>query len=432
MAYSRALAVCVFVCACATLVAQEQGGDPKQRVRAARDLAKQGSSDAIPKLQAMLSDPVPDVRIEAVKAITDIGTRTSLDPLIQATRDNDPEVQIRATDGLVNFYLPGYVKTGLGASIRRVGGAIKGRFTDTNDQVIDPYVEVRPEVIEALGKLARGGVSMEARANAARAVGILRGKAAIPDLVQALRSKDDQVMYESLTAIQKIGDPAAAPQISFLLRDLNDKIQIAAIETTGLLRNRDALPQLRSVLQDARSNKVRRAALVAIAMMPDESSRPLYERYLSDKDDGLRAAAAEGLARLKNPRDLPRLEKNFNDERKMSPRLSDAFALVMLGKTDVSEFSPLQYLINSLNSAAWKGVSRAFLVELARNSNVRRPLEAAMQRGTRDEKIELAHVLAASGDKESVRFLEALSRDPDGEVAEAALSATRTLKARLP
>jgi len=34
--------------------------------------------------------------------------------------------------------------------------------------------------VEALGKLARGGASVDARANAARALGVLRGRAAPP------------------------------------------------------------------------------------------------------------------------------------------------------------------------------------------------------------------------------------------------------------
>jgi hypothetical protein len=80
----------------------------------------------------------------------EIGTQRSLDALIEATGDSDPEMQIRATDGLVNFYLPGYVKTGLGASLQRVGRGIKAKFTDTNDKIIDVYVSVRPEVIAAL------------------------------------------------------------------------------------------------------------------------------------------------------------------------------------------------------------------------------------------------------------------------------------------
>jgi len=412
--------------------AAEEGGDARQRARTARELVREGRT-AIPKLEPMLDDPALEVRVEAVKALVEIDTQYSLGPLVKATRDADPEVQIRATDGLVNFYLPGYVRTGLSASLRRVGAAIHARFTDTTDQVIASHVQVRPEVVEALGKLARGSSSHEARANAARAAGILRGTAAAPDLVEAIRtSKNDQVIFEGLIALQKIQDPAAASGITFLLKDLNEKIQVAALETTGLLRNREALPQMREALVRARNNKIRRAALTAIAMIPEEASRPLYARYLNDRDDGLRAAALEGLARLKNPADLAQAEKAFNEERSMSPRLSAAFALVALGKTEVSEFSPLQYLINTLNSTAWRGVARAFLIELARDPQVRGPLNEATRRGTRDEKIHLAQILARSGAQDSVPFVEALTKDADTEVAAEAIEALRTLRARLP
>jgi HEAT repeat protein len=160
--------------------AAQTTADAKERARTIRELAKSASSVNIPQIQAYLRDPDLEVRTEAVKAIVSIGTHHSLDSLIEATRDNDPEIQVRATDGLVNFYYPGYVQTGLTASIKRVGTSIKGKFTDTNDQVIDGYVQVRPEVIDALGKLARGGATLEVRANAARAIGVLRGNAAIP------------------------------------------------------------------------------------------------------------------------------------------------------------------------------------------------------------------------------------------------------------
>ena len=86
----------------------------------------------------------------------------------------------------------------------------------------------------------------------------------------------------------------------------------------------------------------------------------------------MRAAAAEGYARLRDPADLPMIEKAWKDEGKIAPRLSLAFALVMLGKTELSEFSPLQFLIDNLNSAAYNGVAFPFLVELARDSAVRR------------------------------------------------------------
>src|SRR5205085_1228048 len=130
---------------------------------------------------------------------------------------------------------------GFAASLKRVGTSIKGKFTDMNDQVIERYVVVRPEVISALGALARGGGSIEVRASAARGVGVLRGKAAVPDLIEAAHSKKTDLIYESLIALQKIRDESAGPRVSFLLRDLDPKVQIAAIETTGLLHTQEAV-----------------------------------------------------------------------------------------------------------------------------------------------------------------------------------------------
>jgi HEAT repeat protein len=405
-------------------------GQEITRTKDVRELAKAGST-AIPKLQELLKSPLLDIRVEAVKQIAEIGTQRSLEPLVLATRDNDPEVQIRATDGLVNFYLPGYLATGLGASLKRAGNSVKSRFSDTNDQVIDPFVTVRPDVVEAMGTLARGGGSMESRANAARSLGILRGQGAVPDLLEALRSKDTGLMYESLIALQKIRDESAGPRMAFVLRDLDPKVQTAAIETTGLLRNRDGVPVLTDVLTRARDAKVRRAALTAIAMLPTEDSRPLYAQYLNDRDEKLRAAAAEGYARLRNPADLPALDKAYQTENKTSPRLSAAFGLVMLGRTEVSQFSPIQYLMNTLNSAAYRGEAFPFLVELARDPQVRQVLHRALAAGTKDEKTGIAAVLARSGDRESLVELQKLTTDPDPEVAREVLRAVRTLQARL-
>ena len=400
------------------------------RPKDVREIGKGGSS-ALPRLQELLKNTSTDVRVEAVKQITSIGTLASLDALILATHDNDAEVQIQATDGLVNFYLPGYVQNGFAASVKRVGGSIKGKFTDTNDQVVDPYIKVRPDVVTAIGALVRGGASLDVRANAARAAGILRGKEAVPDLLAALRTKDTSVLYESLNALQKIRDESAGPKMSFLLRDLDPKVQIAAIETTGLLQNHEAVPDLIDVLNRSKDAKVRRAALGSLAMIPDDKSRPMFSQYLKDKDDRMRAAAAEGFARLRNPADLQMVEQAWKDETKGQPRISLAFAMVALGRTENGEFTPLQFLINNLNSAAYKGEAQPFLIELARDPRVRTSLYGAVDRGTKDEKIGLARVLARSGDRESLPYLEKISRDPDPEVAKEGLIAVRNLQARL-
>ncbi len=408
--------------------------DAKARAKAVREYGKSGGSEIIPKLEPYLSDPDLDVRLEAVKAIVDIGTQNSLDPLIKATRDSDPEIQIRAIDGLVNFYVPGYVKTGLTASLRRAGSSIKAKFSDSNDLVIDPYIQPRPEVIAALGRLASGGSSLDTRADAARALGILRGRQALPDLEQAVRSKDTEVIYEALVAMEKIRDPSSGPSIAFLLHDPSEKVQLTAIEATGLLLNRGAMDDLRDILDRSHNMKVKRGALTALAQMPDPRLHGVYVTYLDHKDEGLREAAAEGLGRMKNPADTATLERAFNNENKTEARLSAAFALVDLGKRGMGEFDPLRYLVNDLNSSAYRGVALAYLTELARDHGVREALYPALTvaGATKDEKTGLAQVLATSGGPDAVAPLEALSEDRDTEVSQAGLRAVQNLHAHLP
>lgn len=404
----------------------------RDRMKYARDLGKQGS-DAIPQLVKLYDDANIPVRVEVVRSLTEIGGPRSLDPLVKALADPDAEIQIRATDGLVNFYLPGYIKTGLSAKLKRVGSALQARFSESETTDIVPgFVQVREDVITGLGNVVEKSTAMESRSNAARALGILRGRAALPTLISVLRSKDDLLMYESLVAIQKIHDPEAAPRIAFLLRDLNERIQIKAIETTGMLGNKAALRDLSALMDRDRSLKVKRAALGAIGMLADESSRPLLTRFLADKDDGLRAGAAEGFGRLRQESDTALLEKSFIDERKANPRLSLAFALVLHGKIELNDFSPLRYLVSNLNSKAYRGVAQPFLTEASRDVHVLHALHRAVAQGNREERTGLAQVFAISGDAESVPILQAMTKDADAEVSAEALRSLRTLRTRLP
>jgi HEAT repeat protein len=409
---------------------KQNQGDTRQRVRAVREMAAQGQ-DAVPKIAPYLRDIDITVRLEAVKALDEIGGPKTVDALVEAARDNDPEIQIRAADGLVNVYLPGYLKTGISGSLQRAGNSIRAKFTDTNDQIIDPYVEVPLPVIQILGRLARGGASIESRANAARALGILRGQAAIPDLLEALHSKDGRLMYESLIALQKIRDPAAGPGLAFLLRDLDEKVQVAALQATGILRNQSAASDVRDVIDRARTPRIRREALTTLAMLADPADRGIFLRYLTDKDDGLRAAGAEGLARLTNSADRPALEKAFEAERNANTRLSMAFAAVSMGNHQMSEFSPLQYLVNTLNSKAYRSVAIAFLTEVTRDPEVRQAIYPILTHATRDEKTGMSMVLARSGDRDSEPYLEALVKDSDPEVMQEGTRGLRTLRTRV-
>lgn len=422
--------LCLF-CFGLGLTAQDLNSEmPRDRRRAVAELGKQGPS-ALPQLAPVLRDVDVDVRREAAKVISEIGTQDAIPILITATEDRHPDVQILATDGLVNIYLPGYFQTGVSAMWSNFTRSVKSRFVEVTDQVIDPYVQVRPEVIDAIGSLVTRGMSPDAKANAARAVGILRGKAATPQLLEGLKNRDGSVIYESLNALSKIGDPETAPKIAYLLNDPDRKIQIAAIEATGMLRNQEASGNLEALLNRSRHRDVQRAALGAIAMIASPSSRPIFLQYIHDRDDGLRAGAAEGIGRLGSRDDVAMIREKFEAETKRSPRLSLAFALVKLGDNSTEPLSPLTLLVNETNKSAFRQVSVSFLTELARDADIRASLYRFLEAGTRDEKIALCQVMGRSGGADSVPYLERLSQDRDAEVGKEALRALQVVRGRV-
>src|SRR5579875_2020906 len=188
-----------------------QNYSPNERILLIRDLARK-NAQAIPAIAQYLTDPDRDVRLEAVKAIVKLDTPASLTPLIQATHDNDPEIQIRATDGLVNDYLPGYVaKSGLSGTLTRGVRQAKAFFNSRNDQVMDPGTEVRPDVAEALGGLITGGASVQVRANSTRAAGFSRARCRFTALEKGVNSKETPIIFESLVELEKTGNPSAGP-----------------------------------------------------------------------------------------------------------------------------------------------------------------------------------------------------------------------------
>lgn len=417
---------------CALLIAASAAwgqNESKQKIRGLRDYAKEGSP-AIGKVAPYLQDPDPEVRREAVRALVDIGTQRSLEPLTAACRDNDPEVQIRAADGLVNFYLPGYVEHGISASLKRAGNAVVGRWKDSaNEDVVEPDTPLRAEIVEALSALVQSGSSMDSRANAARALGILRARHGLPVLLDALKSKDSRLMFEALIALQKIRDRSAGDRVAFLVRDLDEKVQLAAIETAGILTSREAVPQLMRVLEDPRNKQVRRAAVTALARIADPDSRQSLLPLAEDRDDEVRASALEGLGRLGSPQDRALLDKVWASGQKTIVRLATAFALVHAGNLDPGGFSPLGYLVNNLNQRAWRGVAQPYLAELARQKDQRQALIRALgTASTPDEKIGLAQALAGSGGADAIEPLDQLSKDPDPAVAREALRALRILR----
>ena len=416
-----------------TLAAQVedlQSSDAKVRVKAVKSLADKKGGDRATlckAIEGVVADPSAKVREEAAIALIKIGGQECLPGLRRAARENaDPDIQSMAVDGIVNFYMPGYVKFGWLNSVKGFGKAVSKRFSTPEPLIVEPSVRVLDADIAAIAPLIGGGSSMDSRANAARAAGILRGKQAAPELTKALEAENTTIQIEAIRSLEKIGDLSAGPAIAPLLNSTDKKVQYEAAEAVGQLRTKEAVRDLVRLAKTSPDKDVRRASLIALAKVPDNGEDRTFLLYLQDKDPQMRAAAAEGLGRAGNKADLKTVQDAFAAEKNESARQSMAFASVLLGDMD-----KLQYVVDGLDSTFHRGESRAFLTELARDPRVLSELYTPLTSGTRDQKIELANVIARSGTRESVSHLERAANDPDPRVAEAAGNALRNLQARL-
>jgi HEAT repeat protein len=352
--------------------------------------------------------------------------------LLTAMRDNDAEIQYRAIDGVVNAYVPGYVtRSNVTGYFTKGVRQVKSIFADRNDTVVDPDLKVRPDIAAALSERITGGNGTDVRSNAALAAGILRAADAVPALERGLRSKGSDIIFECLIALQKIKDPTAGPSVSFLARDLDDRIQTTALETVGVLRSLTSADDIRYAYKNARNSKVQRAAMQALAMLGLSGDRPLFQQYLESTDAELRASALEGLGRIREPEDYPKLEALFNEANAdWRVHAAAAFAMVMEGDNNGEELSPLQLLVEGFSLKQRSNVSSAYLSEVAQNAPTRAALAKIMPGTLKERKIGILNALSTASAPDSIQIIQSFTTDRDRDVAFAAMRALRIAQSR--
>jgi HEAT repeat protein len=395
------------------------------RAKAAQDLGKQGNISTIPALAAALSDPSPKVRHEVVVALAQFHQPAVFPPLEQATKDLDDGVRVAAVQYLVAYYSGVQPNTGLTGFVRKGWQRATSHF-QADDTKIDPGVTVDPTVVSSLIAVMKDTRSSAASHEAAKGLGILLAKAAMPDLVAAAHSSDPDLAREALNALSKIKDIDAGPKLVDLLDSPNKDIKRDACVTVGILRAKEALPKLQSIFQGDADVKDKVAAMQGLAFLGDKVSVPVFTKALWDDNKDIRQGAAEGLARAADPQSLGELEKAVAAEKDSSPRLAMEFALTALGKKDA-----LDDLVSELGSKIRGDVARSYLTELSRDPAFLPKLYTYLQSPDAAIRKRLCVVLMYSGDQGSLQQLDRLEHDPDGDVAAAALRAKRAIRARV-
>jgi len=395
------------------------------RARAARDLGKAQDASAIPALAEALSDPSEKVRREALLALSQIHRPEALDTLIKASQDTDEETRVLAVQSLIGYYTGTVPTPGFTGFVKKNWQRAKIHFNPDNTR-IDPELSVEPKVITALDATLKDTRSNRASREAAKGLGILVARAAVPDLIKAAHSSDETLSLEALNALSKIEDRSAGGELVDLLDSPDKDIKQQASVTIGILRTGQAVPKLQSIFESDTDQKNKEKALEGLAYLGAPVSNPLFTKALWSDDRVIRTSAAEGLARTGDPKTLPELERAVMAERDADAKLAIEYAMTALGKLDY-----LSDIVNELSSKTRGDVAQPYLIELARTPGFLPKLYPYLQSPNAGVRKRLCTVLMFSGDQTSLDQLDRLSHDPNGDVSAQALRAKRAIRARL-
>jgi HEAT repeat protein len=400
-----------------------RSADPTVRRKAATELGKTKSRDAVPPLLAAANDKHVEVREEVVKSLGLLKDHDAITILLTTINDPADSVREESIIALVNLY----ADRDASFAMTRIAKKVYRRINPFSDQVgkdpmvIEAYVKVAPMVIDSIAERLVDS-SPAIRVDAAKALGILRAQPAIPKMLEAMKTGDSNLKIAILRSLYKIRDASVDQPLLSYLNDSDKDVREETILTLGLLKSKQALPALKRIYDQNPDTKLRLKAFQALALIGDPSLLELFERNLKDPDKSYRLYAAEGIARAGESSQVEAVSKTFIHEKDLGVQLALSYALYELGR---KEF--IEKLIEGLSERMYHEQVTTYFIEMGR------PLSTELIRYLNHENAvvreKLCYVLGMIGDSSTIEQLKPMLRDSNGAVVSEAALAIRRLGA---
>ena len=400
-----------------------RSSDVKVRRKAAVELGKTKNRRAVQPLLEAATDRDIGVREEVVKSLGLLRDETAITMLLTTIKDPAESVREESIISLVNLYADQdkeFVMT-------RISKKVYKKINPFSDQVgndptvIESYVRVGPTVIESISdRLIDSNPAI--RIDAAKALGILRGKEAIPKMVEAMKTGDGNLRIAVLRSLYKIKETRVDEQILPYLHDSNKSVRDETILTLGLFRSQKALPELQRIYDQNPDTKLRLKAFQAISLIGDPSSLELFRRNLRDPDKEYRQAAAEGIARAGEPSLAEEVSRTFLNEKSTGAQFAMSFALYRLGRKEY-----MDKLISGVNERMYNEQVTSYFIEMS--SLVVPDLIKNLNHESPTVRVKLCYVLGMIGDKSALESLKERLKDTNNDVVSEAALAIRRLGA---
>lgn len=237
--------------------------------------------------------------------------------------------------------------------VRRVRGVERDRLGKALDELgyVDRWIRglgsrrwwKRAESAERLGEAGAGRASQrlaallddavpEVRIRAAKALGAVGGKAAVPRLIEALRAPDRWSTIRIADILVEMKQEAVEGLLG-TYPHLNAPGKLAVLDILGRIRPLDALAFLAECLRDGDAD-VRARAAHALGAIGHPDSGPALVPVLRDAAWPARAMAAKALGRIRHEPSIPELCGALRD-REWWVRANAAEALRALGEKGI-------------------------------------------------------------------------------------------------
>ena len=405
--------------------------EAERRRQAAIWLGQNRVRKAVPALIAATSDPDERVRQEAGKALVALRDPAALEAFVALLDDSEKENRLLAIDGIVDLYVVEH--NGFLDNMRKVADAVNPLDDDFNPKIVDTYIEVDPRAIQGIATRLRDGDSA-VRKKAALALGILRGRQALPEIQAVLEVETHSgIRIELIRALYKIADPEAARSLIPLIRDDDKQVHDEAIYTLGRLQVVEASSYLKELydagIQERRKilrvvpvsskDNLQRNLFRALSFIGDPECQDLFTVSLTDSRDFYRRYAAEGLARIADPSLTTGMGRAFLREKDQSTRLAMSFALYRMGRQE-----HLDDLVRNLSR------DQVYSYLLSLDPGQIRQLYPYLEEGEASTIVRLLDIIGIKGDSEALSIAERYAQSDVSEVLSAANLAVRRLRAR--
>jgi HEAT repeat protein len=386
---------------------------------------------------ATRKDEDREVRAEAVEALGKIKDFSALPEMLSALKDSHSDVRRTAVRSLVALYTEHDIDF---ITNRRTGWNMLNPFLDTSDhEIIEPYVAVDPSIISALGQSARGDRERDVRIAAIRALGVLRGASAIPQLAEALNA-DQDVRIDVIRTFIKIGDQEAGQYLIAFFRDSHQRVRTQAMVAAGMLRYRPAVEPLLSAYglgaeEKGTISKVTgkvtglfaylpprdEAALWALSLIGDDRAEQVFVENMVDENSNRRQYAFEGLARIGEPRYSDQTSRLVLTEGDNEVKLAERWALYKMGSRP-----EIQYLVRKLDTDHERQVTE-YLMEVNNPAD----LHPYIRSSNKTIRRKVIDILGRIGDETTVQELQPVARASGAETTDAAVLAIKRIEWRL-